>query len=138
MCRLLSNDACSGASARSSHSFGGCAGPRAFVPATHAVVPAPDGGIAAADYDLDVEQHRLGQARVWPLGAYRDDSSGETRTIVHVGFGFGCTTRVKRRGHCWPEKSGRSRGPVAGAVIDGGVDGLCLPAEDRHRGTSKA
>ena len=67
-------------------SLGGCVGPRAFIPATHVLVPAPDGGIAAAEYDLDVEQHRLGQARVWSLGAYRDDSSGETRTLIHVGF----------------------------------------------------
>jgi len=63
----------------------GCATPQAFVPVAEVTAPAPDGVHGAAEYQLDQPMHR-GHVQVWSQGAYRDDSEGPARTIVHVGF----------------------------------------------------
>jgi hypothetical protein len=63
----------------------GCATPQAFVPLAEVRTAAPDGVHGAADYQLDRPSQR-GHVQVWSRGAYRDDSEGPARTIVHIGF----------------------------------------------------
>lgn len=66
--------------------FASCAAQQAFLPAERATGISPQ-GYPAADYQLDVNSHALGDARVWSNGtSTRYDTQNRRATVTHVGF----------------------------------------------------
>lgn len=63
-----------------------CVGTQVFTPAANATAFSPDGASRAAEYPIEIDQHPIGDARLWSHGAYRADVEGSTKTVVHVGF----------------------------------------------------
>jgi hypothetical protein len=64
----------------------GCMGTQVFTPAANATAFSPDGASRAAEYPIEIDQHPIGDARLWSHGAYRAEVDGSTRTVVHVAL----------------------------------------------------
>jgi len=90
---------CSGAvMALSAVLFGsGCGTPQAFMPAARVAELSPGNPQLAADYVMEDKGQRLGDAKVWSKGVFRDSGEGKTTTIAHVGFVIQNTTNAPLR-----------------------------------------
>jgi hypothetical protein len=64
----------------------GCASTQVFTPAANATAFSPDGANRAAEYPIEIDQHPVGDARLWSHGAYRADVDGSTKTVVHIAL----------------------------------------------------
>lgn len=62
-----------------------CASNRYFRPAERANAETAD-GFLASQYELDINQQRWGEVRVWSEGAWVWAEEGESDTLLHVGI----------------------------------------------------